>query len=299
MNVNKAASHSCGHLGRLIRDIWAQDSTIVLRDGGMNVNKAASHSCGHLGRLTRETGDGRQHRGGAFLYGMSGGVKTAAGLVSRPYSKDLAGMDVQLPMLSLKPLILDPRASRISFRTDTATALRRSLSSTFMCIQVARRWSVWWRPRGVGIARNQGIKAMQSQLPMHRSPRCGARTRSGRPCRSPAMPNGRCRMHGGYHVEGDRLDQPDYLKTLHFNKEFVVDRDTGRMMGAWSSAREALTQVLHNGSDGHQFTAIYISSGPYVIVRLLIIDEWTPKPTQSFIFMDSIEVYTGTCEHLD
>jgi hypothetical protein len=28
-------------------------------------------------------------------------------------------------------------------------------------------------------------------------PRCGARTRSGRPCRGPAMSNGRCRMHGG------------------------------------------------------------------------------------------------------
>ena len=38
---------------------------------------------------------------------------------------------------------------------------------------------------------------MQSRLPMHRSPRCGARTRSGMPCRSPAMTNGRCRMHGG------------------------------------------------------------------------------------------------------
>ena len=31
----------------------------------------------------------------------------------------------------------------------------------------------------------------------HASPRCGARTRAGTPCRSPAMPNGRCRMHGG------------------------------------------------------------------------------------------------------
>jgi glucans biosynthesis protein len=35
------------------------------------------------------------------------------------------------------------------------------------------------------------------QLPIHQSPRCGARTRSGSPCESPAMPNGRCRMHGG------------------------------------------------------------------------------------------------------
>jgi hypothetical protein len=28
-------------------------------------------------------------------------------------------------------------------------------------------------------------------------PRCGARTRAGYPCRSPAMANGRCRLHGG------------------------------------------------------------------------------------------------------
>ena len=38
---------------------------------------------------------------------------------------------------------------------------------------------------------------MQSRLPMHLSPRCRARTRKGNPCQSPAMPNGRCRMHGG------------------------------------------------------------------------------------------------------
>jgi len=29
------------------------------------------------------------------------------------------------------------------------------------------------------------------------SPRCGAKTRKGPPCKSPAMANGRCRMHGG------------------------------------------------------------------------------------------------------
>ena len=35
------------------------------------------------------------------------------------------------------------------------------------------------------------------RLPMHLSRRCGARTRRGSRCQSPAMPNGRCRMHGG------------------------------------------------------------------------------------------------------
>jgi len=30
------------------------------------------------------------------------------------------------------------------------------------------------------------------------APRCGAHARTtGKPCKSPAMPNGRCRMHGG------------------------------------------------------------------------------------------------------
>jgi hypothetical protein len=31
----------------------------------------------------------------------------------------------------------------------------------------------------------------------HASPRCGAHTRSGGPCRQPAMANLRCRLHGG------------------------------------------------------------------------------------------------------
>ena len=38
-----------------------------------------------------------------------------------------------------------------------------------------------------------------SSLPMHRSPRCGARTRRGSPCRSPAVKGKRrCRMHGAF-----------------------------------------------------------------------------------------------------
>lgn len=38
---------------------------------------------------------------------------------------------------------------------------------------------------------------MRSKRAMHLSPRCGAKTRAGTPCQGPAMPNGRCRMHGG------------------------------------------------------------------------------------------------------
>ncbi len=38
---------------------------------------------------------------------------------------------------------------------------------------------------------------------MHESPRCGAKTRSGAPCRSPAVTGKkRCRMHGGARGSG-------------------------------------------------------------------------------------------------
>jgi hypothetical protein len=46
-----------------------------------------------------------------------------------------------------------------------------------------------------GLAKIRRFNPMQ--LDMDKAPRCGAKTRSGKPCHSPAMPNGRCRMHGG------------------------------------------------------------------------------------------------------
>src|SRR5262249_51638977 len=49
--------------------------------------------------------------------------------------------------------------------------------------------------RGEGSHRKRRNNPMH--LPMHQAPRCRARTRRGSPCQSPAMKNGRCRMHGG------------------------------------------------------------------------------------------------------
>ena len=36
---------------------------------------------------------------------------------------------------------------------------------------------------------------------------CGAKTRSGQPCKAQAMPNGRCRMHGGKAAETHKGNQ--------------------------------------------------------------------------------------------
>ena len=39
--------------------------------------------------------------------------------------------------------------------------------------------------------------SQRQPVAMHLSARCMAKTRQATPCQAPAMPNGRCRMHGG------------------------------------------------------------------------------------------------------
>jgi hypothetical protein len=75
-----------------------------------------------------------------------------------------------------------------------AESNRRACSCSHRGVRQSLAWSSLRRE---DIARNRRGRLMQSELPMHLSPRCGARTRSGSLCRSPAMSNGRCRMHGG------------------------------------------------------------------------------------------------------
>lgn len=53
--------------------------------------------------------------------------------------------------------------------------------------------------------------------------RCGARTRSGVPCPSFAMPNGRCRMHGGKSAGPPRGSQ-NALKHGYFTADAISER---------------------------------------------------------------------------
>jgi hypothetical protein len=80
---------------------------------------------------------------------------------------------------------------------DQAGGAGRTLETTALLLLEQRLEGRLWVDRGVGVERNRRNNPMQSNLPMHLSPRCRARTRAGTPCRSPAMTNGRCRMHGG------------------------------------------------------------------------------------------------------
>lgn len=54
---------------------------------------------------------------------------------------------------------------------------------------------------------------LRNTVAMLASARCGARTRSGGPCRSPAVKNKlRCRMHGGARGSGGRAGNTNAFK---------------------------------------------------------------------------------------
>jgi hypothetical protein len=77
-------------------------------------------------------------------------------------------------------------------------------------------------------------------LPMHLAPRCGARTRSVRPCRSPAMPNGRCRMHGGPSPGAPR-ENKNALKHGRYTTEAVSQRRA--LLGLLRTARRLVEEA--------------------------------------------------------
>lgn len=60
---------------------------------------------------------------------------------------------------------------------------------------------------------------LRNTQPMHAAPRCGARTRSGTACRSPAVLGAeRCRMHGGKGSGAPRGNQ-NAFKHGRFSRE--------------------------------------------------------------------------------
>lgn len=67
--------------------------------------------------------------------------------------------------------------------------------------------------------------------------RCGAKTRSGEPCKNWAMPNGRCRMHGGKST-GPR--QPEKMRK---NKNAVK---TGEYETIWLDTLDTEERELYN-----------------------------------------------------
>lgn len=67
--------------------------------------------------------------------------------------------------------------------------------------------------------------------PMTASPRCGAKTRSGKACRTPAVQGkARCRMHGGAQGSGAPRGNSNALKHGLYTREAIAERRAFREM---------------------------------------------------------------------
>jgi hypothetical protein len=69
--------------------------------------------------------------------------------------------------------------------------------------------------------------------------RCGAKTRRGTPCAGMAMPNGRCRMHGGITSPGAPKGNKNAWKHGYYSADSVGTRKALRAL--LNSARETIS----------------------------------------------------------
>ena len=76
---------------------------------------------------------------------------------------------------------------------------------------------------------------------MHLSPRCGARTRQGSPCQSPAVKDRkRCRMHGGATGSGAQADNRNALRHGRYTRELLEFKRSVRELLRESAAKVEL-----------------------------------------------------------
>lgn len=88
-------------------------------------------------------------------------------------------------------------------------------------MKAARPLSEMWVGAGLKMKSEEQSHA-QRYYPFLRSPRCGAKTRKGTPCKAPAMANGRCRMHGG--KAGAPRGNQNALKHGHYTAEAIAQK---------------------------------------------------------------------------
>ena len=80
------------------------------------------------------------------------------------------------------------------------------------------------------------------QLPMHQASKCLARTRSGQPCQAPAMPNGRCRLHGGMSPGAPKGNQNAFKHGRYTAEAIASRREIARLLRATNALAKSVRE---------------------------------------------------------
>src|SRR5262249_13538107 len=142
------------------------------------------------------------------------------------------------PILQACRNTLSPSWARCSFRRRPGRLLRSRLASVTLRVS-----SVGGATAGDDRKINNEplerepidrVRARLEALLKANAPRCGARSkRTGKPCRGAAMPNGRCKLHGGKSTgprtpEGLERSRRANWKHGHFSREAKAERSRVR-----------------------------------------------------------------------
>jgi len=120
-----------------------------------------------------------------------------------------------------------------------------------MCTRAGRPWWAWsidpiLIARGAGFpwkSRNNPMQSRSSTLPMHQSPRCGAKTRKATLCHAPAMPNGRCRMHGGRSMGAPKGNQNALKHGLYAAEALAQRGEVAELLRAMRKTTREVDQL--------------------------------------------------------
>jgi hypothetical protein len=107
----------------------------------------------------------------------------------------------------------------------------------------------------------------------------------------------KCTIKQSLQLGKDGSAQPLDLADTYRNKEFIVDRASGRVLGdisyqVWNH------QVLDSGSDEQSYKSVYTSQGKYRHIDVLQIEEFREGAIKPFLLMEGTKMHTGTCTHL-
>src|ERR1022692_4001481 len=83
------------------------------------------------------------------------------------------------------------------------------------------------------------------------APRCGAKNRRGTPCQCPAMPNGRCRLHGGLSTGAKTAEGIERIRravTKHGRYSAAAKAEQAEYRSLLRDCREILKGLSCNGT---------------------------------------------------
>ena len=80
------------------------------------------------------------------------------------------------------------------------------------------------------------------QSPMHQASKCLARTRSGQPCQAPAMPNGRCRLHGGMSPGAPKGNKNAFKHGRYTAEAIASRREIARLLRATNALAKSMRE---------------------------------------------------------